>query len=72
MMIIRFAAQESKRKALGYIARRFPGQSWAAGEVMVPEAALPPSRRIISTSRSKAPPRMSASRRYEDDLMGRV
>ncbi|MGA2748231.1 MAG: hypothetical protein ABSG59_05590 [Verrucomicrobiota bacterium] len=40
MVIIRFADQESKRKALGYIARRFPGKSWATGEVMVPEVAL--------------------------------
>jgi hypothetical protein len=40
MVIIRFADQESKRRALGYIARRFPGKSWATGEVMVPEAAL--------------------------------
>ncbi len=40
MVIIRFADQQSKRKALGYIARRFSGKSWATGEVMVPEAAL--------------------------------
>ena len=40
MVIIRFADPEAKRKALGYIARRFPGKSWATGEVMVPEAAL--------------------------------
>ena len=40
MVIIRFADQEAKRKALGYIARRFPGKSWATGEVMVPESAL--------------------------------
>jgi hypothetical protein len=40
MVIIRFADQEAKRRALGYIARRFPGKSWATGEVMVPEAAL--------------------------------
>jgi hypothetical protein len=40
MVIIRFADQESKRRALGYIARRFSGKSWATGEVMVPEAAL--------------------------------
>jgi hypothetical protein len=40
MVIIRFANQEAKRKALGYIARRFPGKSWATGEVMVPETAL--------------------------------
>jgi hypothetical protein len=40
MVIIRFADQESKRRALGYIARRFSGKSWATGEVMVPEIAL--------------------------------
>ena len=40
MVIIRFADQESKRRALGYIARRYPGKSWATGEVMVPDAAL--------------------------------
>jgi len=40
MVLIRFADQESKSRALGYIARRFPGKSWATGEVMVPEAAL--------------------------------
>jgi hypothetical protein len=40
MVIIRFTDQESKQRALGYVARRFPGKSWATGEVMVPEAAL--------------------------------
>lgn len=40
MVIIRFADQESKRKALGYIASRFSGKSWATGEVILPEAAL--------------------------------
>ena len=40
MVIIRFTDQDSKRRALGYIARRFPGKSWATGEVMVPEEAL--------------------------------
>ena len=40
MVIIRFADPESKRRALGFIARRFAGKSWATGEVMVPEAAL--------------------------------
>jgi hypothetical protein len=40
-VIIRFADQEAKRRALGFVARRFSGKSWATGEVMVPEAALP-------------------------------
>jgi hypothetical protein len=29
-----------KRRALGFIARRFAGKSWATGEVMAPETAL--------------------------------
>ncbi|MCI0540795.1 MAG: hypothetical protein L0Z50_36815 [Verrucomicrobiales bacterium] len=41
MVIIRFPDPESKRRALGYLARRFSGKSWATGEVMVPEGALP-------------------------------
>ena len=40
MVIIRFADLESKRRALGYLARRFPGKSWVTGEVMVPGDAL--------------------------------
>jgi hypothetical protein len=40
VVIIRFVDQEAKRKALGFVARRFSGKSWATGEVMVPEAAL--------------------------------
>jgi hypothetical protein len=30
-----------RRQALGYLLGRFPGKSWATGEVIVPEAALP-------------------------------
>ena len=41
MVIIRLASHESKRRALGYLAKRFSGKSWVTGEVMVPEAALP-------------------------------
>ena len=40
-IIIRFPDAESKRRALGKLASRFPGKSCASGEVMVPEAALP-------------------------------
>lgn len=29
-----------RRRALGYLLGRFPGKSWATGEVMVPEPAL--------------------------------
>lgn len=40
-IIIRFPDTESKRRALGKLASRFAGKSWASSEVMVPEAALP-------------------------------
>jgi hypothetical protein len=40
MIIIRFPDAETERRALGYLARRFPGKSWATGETMVPEEAL--------------------------------
>ena len=40
MVILRFATIEARRSALGYLLGRFPGKSWATGEVMVPEAAL--------------------------------
>ena len=39
--IIRFPDAESKRRALGKLGSRFSAKSWASGEVMVPEAALP-------------------------------
>jgi hypothetical protein len=41
MVIIRFATLEMRRRALGYLLGRFSGKSWATGEVMVPEPALP-------------------------------
>ena len=41
MIIIRFPDAESERRALGYLATRFSGKSWATGETMVPEDALP-------------------------------
>ena len=40
MIIIRFADDETERRALGVLAGRFPGKSWATGETLVPEAAL--------------------------------
>ncbi len=40
MVIVRFATVEARRRALGYLLGRFPGKSWASGEVMVPEPAL--------------------------------
>jgi hypothetical protein len=41
MIIIRFTDASAKRRALGYLAGRFSFKSWASGEMMVPEAALP-------------------------------
>ena len=40
MVIIRFSNVEMRRRALGYLLGRFPGKSWATGEVMAPESAL--------------------------------
>jgi len=40
MIIIRFADEASKRKALGQLAGRFSFKSWASGEVMLPKEAL--------------------------------
>jgi len=41
VVIIRFSTNEMRRRALGYLLGRFSGKSWATGEVMVPETALP-------------------------------
>jgi hypothetical protein len=41
MIRIRFSDASSKRRALGYLAGRFSFTSWASGEVLVPDAALP-------------------------------
>jgi hypothetical protein len=41
MVIVRFPTIETRRRALGYLLGRFSGTSWASGEVMVPESALP-------------------------------
>jgi hypothetical protein len=41
MIMIRFPDERSKRRALGYLAGRFSFKSWATGEMMVPEWALP-------------------------------
>jgi len=40
MIIIRFADEAAKRRALGYLAGRFSFKSWATGEMMVPPGAL--------------------------------
>jgi hypothetical protein len=41
MILIRFPNAEAKRTALGSLAGRFPFKSWATGEMLVPEDALP-------------------------------
>jgi hypothetical protein len=41
MIIIRFPDDESKRRALGFLAGRFSFKSWATGEMLVREPALP-------------------------------
>lgn len=41
MIRIRFTDEASKRRALGYLAGRFSFKSWATGEMLVPEYALP-------------------------------
>jgi hypothetical protein len=41
MIIIRFPDEKSKKRALGYLPGRFSFKTWANGEMMVPENALP-------------------------------
>ena len=41
MILIRFPNTESKRAALGQLAGRFSFKSWANGDMLVPEVALP-------------------------------
>jgi hypothetical protein len=41
MVMIRFTDYAMERKALGYLPGRFSFKSWASGEMLVPEAALP-------------------------------
>jgi hypothetical protein len=41
MIIIRFPDDATKRRALGYLTGRFSFRSWATGDMMVPEDALP-------------------------------
>jgi hypothetical protein len=38
---IRFTDDASKRRALGYLMGRFSFKSWATGEMLVPDYALP-------------------------------
>jgi hypothetical protein len=41
VVLIRFPDIDSKRRALAYLAGRFPFKSWATGEMLVPEESLP-------------------------------
>jgi hypothetical protein len=41
MIRIRFPDSASKRRALGFLAGRFSFKSWANGESLVPDHALP-------------------------------
>jgi hypothetical protein len=41
MVIIRFPDDNAKKRALGFLPGRFSFKSWATGEMMVPERALP-------------------------------
>ena len=41
MILIRFPNAESKRVALSRLAGHFPFKSWANGDMLVPEDALP-------------------------------
>jgi hypothetical protein len=40
MIRIRFTDLDTKKRALGRLAGRFPFKSWATDEMLVPEAAL--------------------------------
>ncbi len=41
MVLIRFHDKASERRALGYLAGRFSFRTWANGQTLVPESALP-------------------------------
>jgi len=41
MVILRFPDEKEERRAMGYLAGRFSFKSWAGGEMMLPESALP-------------------------------
>jgi hypothetical protein len=41
MVIIRFPDEASERRALGWLAGRFSFKTWATGETMLSEEALP-------------------------------
>ncbi len=41
MIRIRFTDEAAKRRALGFLLGRYSFKSWATGEMLVPEYALP-------------------------------
>ena len=41
MILVRLPNVESERRALSYLTGRFSFKTWATGEVLVPEFALP-------------------------------
>ena len=41
MVILRFPNEKDEQRAMGYLAGRFSFKSWATGEMMLPEGALP-------------------------------
>ena len=41
MILIRFPDEVAKQKALGFLLGRFSLKSWATGEMIVPDFALP-------------------------------
>jgi hypothetical protein len=41
MIVIRFPSDESKRAAMSKLVGRYSFKSWATGEMLVPEDALP-------------------------------
>lgn len=40
MIVIRFPDVETKTRAIGFLVGRFPGKTWATGELAVPDDAL--------------------------------
>jgi hypothetical protein len=59
MVIIRFDDPESERRALGWLAGRFSFKTWANGDLMLPEGALP------HLARQDIPFRVQGPAKYE-------
>jgi hypothetical protein len=56
MIIIRFTDEASERRALGWLAGRFSFKTWATGELMLSEDALPDLAREGIRFRVEGPP----------------